>query len=64
MQLLLKEFVEQNYKKLKLSDKFSKAVKQHQEAPNILMAHYHMKHKLEHTAVEYTRCVIVKGSDE
>lgn len=64
MQLALKEFVEQNYEKLKLSDELASAVTRHQEAANVLMKHYGMSGTLEHPLVEYVRYVLKKGSNE
>lgn len=64
MCLILKEFVELNYKRLKLTDELSKSIAQHREASSTLMAHYDIERELEHPIVEYARYVLTKGSDE
>lgn len=64
MCLILKEFIDLNYKKLKPSDVLSKSITQHREASDLLMAHYDIRHELGHPTVEYSRYVLTKGSDE
>lgn len=64
MCLILKEFIELNYKRLKLTDELSKSIAQHREATGMLMAHYDMQRELEHPIIEYARYVLTKGSDE
>lgn len=64
MLVLFKEFIDQNYKKLKLSDELTRAVSRHREATSTLMTHYSVKRQLEPPIVEYARYVLAKGSDE
>lgn len=64
MCLILKEFIDLNYKKLKPSDVLSKSITQHREASDLLMTHYDIRHELGHPTVEYSRYVLTKGSDE
>lgn len=61
---ILKEFIELNYKKLKLSDELTKLIVQHREAANSLMKHYDIQQDLEDPLVEFGRYVLVKGTDE
>lgn len=64
MCLMLKEFVELNYKKLRLADDLTKTIAQHREASSTLMAHYDIERELEHPIVEYARYVLTRGSDD
>lgn len=61
---ILKEFIELNYKKLKLSDELNKLIAQHREAANTFMKHYDIQQNLEHPLVEFGRYVLAKGTDE
>lgn len=58
---ILKEFIELNYKKLKLSDELNKLIAQHRRAATVLMAYYDVQRKLEHPTVEYARYVLSRG---
>lgn len=61
---ILKEFIELNYKKLKLTEGLTKLITQHREAASTLMAHYDIQRELEHPLVEFARYVLIKGADE
>src|SRR5690606_12151464 len=61
--LIVKEFIELNHRKLILNDELKHAIKQHQEASNILLAHYDIERRLDKPIVEYARYVLSKGSD-
>lgn len=63
MCLILQEFVELNYKKLKLTDELIRLITQHREAATMLMAHYNVRQVLEHPIIEYVRYVLAKGTD-
>jgi site-specific DNA recombinase len=64
MYIILKEFIEINYKKLKLSDELNKLINQHRETASMLMKHYDIQRDLEHPIIEFARYVLTKGSDE
>lgn len=63
MCLMLKDFVELNYKKLVLTEELGTIVTQHNEASNTLLMHYDISRKLETPIVEYARYALTRGSD-
>lgn len=64
MCIVLKDFIELNYRRLKLSEELSALIKQHREAASTLMKHYNIQRELAHPLVEFTRYVLTKGTDE
>ncbi len=64
MCMILKDFLDTNYKKLRLSESLTKLTEQHSEASNILITRYNLDQSLAAPIVEYGQYVLTKGSDE
>lgn len=64
MCIILKDFIERNYKKLKLSEELTQLTSRHQKASNTLIMHYGMEQVLQHPLVEYARYVLLRGSED
>lgn len=62
--IILKDFINNNPRKLQFSDDLKKLVVQHREATNALMNHYDMHQSLSEPIIEYSRYILTKGSDE
>lgn len=62
--MILKDFLDTNYKKLRLSESLTKLTEQHSEASNILITRYNLDQSLAAPIVEYGQYVLTKGSDE
>lgn len=61
---MLKEFIELNYKKFRLTYDLTKTIAQNREVSSTLMAHYDIERELEHPIVEYAHYVLTGGSDD
>ena len=64
MRTIFSDFMDRNYKKIKLSEELTKLINQHQKASVALLKRYNSEHKLEHPVVEYSRHIFTDGSDE
>lgn len=63
MSIILNDFINNNHKKVKISDELSQLISQHREASNILITHYDIDQQLDDPVVEYARYVLNKGSE-
>lgn len=60
---LLQEFIEKNYKKMRLSDKLQARVERHNHIAQTLPEHYGVVRQLETPLVEYARYVLARGTE-
>jgi site-specific DNA recombinase len=61
--VLLQEFIEQNEKKLKVSDKLRAKIERHYSATSSLLSHYKVEQTLSSPLIEYTRYVLSNGTE-
>lgn len=61
--ILLQEFIEVNYHKLKYTDKLKAKVDKHYSATKTLLTHYKIDQKLDAPFVEYSRYVLKSGTE-
>lgn len=61
--VLLQEFIEKNHDKINISDKLRSKVERHYQITKTLLEHYTLKQSLDIPFVEYSRYVLVRGSE-
>ena len=60
---LLQEFIEANYKKIRISDKLQAKIERHYGATQSILSHYKIKQKLDKPLIEYSRYVLSAGTE-
>ncbi len=61
--VLLREFIEENYKKIDISDKLRAKVEKHYSVTKTLLDHYKVEVQLENPFIEYSRYVLSNGTE-
>ena len=61
--VLLQEFIEKNHDKINLSDKLRAKVERHYQVTATLLEHYDLRQQLDIPFVEYSRYVLVRGTE-
>ena len=61
--ILLREFVEENHKKISINDKLRAKIEKHCGITNSLLEHYKIEQKLDNPLVEYVRYALAKGTE-
>ena len=60
--VLLREFIETNHKIMRISDKLQAQVEKHYSTTRTLLEHYKIEQFLDNPFVEYTRYVLIRGT--
>ena len=60
---LMKDFIEANHKKIKLTDKLRARVDKHMYITKTLLTHYKIDQKLDAPFIEYARYVLLNGTE-
>lgn len=61
--LLLQEFIEKNHGKISISDKLQAKIERHYQVTKILLEHYELEQSLDKPIVEYSRYILVRGTE-
>lgn len=61
--VLLQEFIEINYKKMRISNKLQARVEKHYGTTKALLDHYKIEQKLDVPFIEYARYVLTRGTE-
>lgn len=60
---ILQEFVEKNYKDIKISDRLRSKMEKHYQITKTLLDHYNLEQPLEAPLIEYSRYVLTRGTE-
>lgn len=61
--VLLQEFIEKNHTKIHISDKLRSKVERHYQVTKTLLEHYSLEQPLDIPFVEYSRYILVRGTE-
>lgn len=61
--VLLQEFIEKNHDKMNISDKLRSKVERHYQINKTLLEHYALEQSLDIPFVEYSRYILVRGTE-
>ena len=61
--ILLQEFIEANYKRIRISDKLQAKVEKHYAVTKTLFSYYKIEQELDIPFIEYSRYVLSKGTE-
>jgi DNA invertase Pin-like site-specific DNA recombinase len=61
--LLLQEFIENNHKQIHITDKLRSKVERHFQITKMLLEHYSLEQPLDTPFVEYSRYILVRGTE-
>ena len=61
--ILLQEFIEAHYKKVRISDKIQAKIEKHMYVTKSLLDHYKIDQKLDVPLIEYSRYVLSMGTE-
>ena len=60
---MLQEFIENNYKTIRISDKLSLKIEKHYLFTKALLEQYNLRHPLDAPLVEYGRYTLMRGTE-
>jgi len=61
--IILQDFIENNHKHIKITDKLRAKVEKHYSITQTLLSHYKIEQKLDKPFIEYSRYVLSKGTE-
>ena len=61
--ILLQEFIEKSHDKISLSDKLRSKIERHYQVTATLLEHYNLQQPLDIPFVEYSRYILVRGTE-
>jgi len=61
--VLLQEFIEQNYKDIRITDKLQAKIEKHYHTTQTLLGHYKIQQKLDEPLIEYARYILSRGTE-